>query len=85
MCQHVISFDSVVAKIDRISHIRGVWGYGLGDPVLIPNSDRNIFPRHRIWDPCSSYWKLQRPESEADEVKNAWISVLTPVPSGYSA
>lgn len=40
--------DSVVAKTDRISHIRGDWGYGLGDRVLIPSSDRYvIFPRHR--------------------------------------
>jgi len=46
-CQHVISFDIVVAKTDRISQIRGDWGYGLGDRVSIPNSDRDIFPRHR--------------------------------------
>lgn len=31
----------------------------------------------QIWDPCSSYRKLQRLEREADEVNNAWISTPT--------
>jgi hypothetical protein len=49
-CQHVISFDNVVAKTDGLSQIyyanpvivSGDRGYGPGDRVSIPDRDRDI-------------------------------------------